>query len=188
MHAQTWHTHRHALLTRSNCDCSAKFAFRSAQEIDIHEPKRNLRSAGFTEVCRPRHSDRQCDITALGCTANFNKERRLVQARPESVPSKRSSQYAAHVGPVQEERQSFTACYTEAGMVDAFREQHPGIVAYTYFSHRMGMRAKGKGWRLDYFLVSRQLRLIRALLIQQPAACIFHQLFVNRCMHMSSFE
>lgn len=75
------------------------------KEIDIHEPKRNLRSAGFTE----------------------------------------------------EERQSFTACYTEAGMVDAFREQHPGVVAYTYFSHRMGMRAKGKGWRLDYFLVSDDL-------------------------------
>ncbi len=27
------------------------------------------------------------------------------------------------------------------------------MVAYTYFSHRFGMRAKGKGWRLDYYLV-----------------------------------
>ncbi len=54
----------------------------------------------------------------------------------------------------QEERQSFTERYTDAGFVDAFRAQHPGVVAYTYFSHRLGMRAKGKGWRLDYYLVS----------------------------------
>lgn len=26
-------------------------------------------------------------------------------------------------------------------------------MGYTYFSHRFGMRAKGKGWRLDYYLV-----------------------------------
>ena len=54
----------------------------------------------------------------------------------------------------QEERQSFTEQYTDAGFKDAFREQHPGVVGYTYFSHRFGMRAKGKGWRLDYYLVS----------------------------------
>jgi len=53
----------------------------------------------------------------------------------------------------QEERQSFSACYTEAGLVDAFRVQHPDVVGYTYFSYRFGMRAKGKGWRLDYYLV-----------------------------------
>jgi len=37
--------------------------------------------------------------------------------------------------------------------VDAFRVQHPDVVGYTYFSYRFGMRAKGKGWRLDYYLV-----------------------------------
>lgn len=54
----------------------------------------------------------------------------------------------------QEERQSFTEQYIDAGFSDAFREQHPGVVGYTYFSHRFGMRAKGKGWRLDYYLVT----------------------------------
>ena len=54
----------------------------------------------------------------------------------------------------QEERQSFTEQYIDAGFRDAFREQHPGVVGYTYFSHRFGMRAKGKGWRLDYYLVT----------------------------------
>ncbi len=32
--------------------------------------------------------------------------------------------------------------------------QHPEpCVAYTYYGYRFNMRAKGKGWRLDYFLV-----------------------------------
>jgi hypothetical protein len=77
---------------------------------------------------------------------------------------------------VQEERQSFTEQYTDAGFRDAFREQHPGVVAYTYFSHRFGMRAKGKGWRLDYYLVrSTELNLtftetcIIPLLVAQQA-------------------
>lgn len=76
------------------------------KEIDIANPKTNLRSAGFTE----------------------------------------------------EERQSFSELYTDAGWIDVFRQQHPApIVAYTYFSYRFNMRAKGKGWRLDYFLLSSQL-------------------------------
>lgn len=75
------------------------------KEIDIHNPKGNLRSAGFT----------------------------------------------------QEERDSFTDCYINQGFVDTFRAQHPGVAAYTYYSYKFQCRAKNKGWRLDYFLVSHQL-------------------------------
>jgi exodeoxyribonuclease-3 len=38
--------------------------------------------------------------------------------------------------------------------VDTFRSQHPGVVGYTYYSYRFNARASGRGWRLDYFLVS----------------------------------
>jgi exodeoxyribonuclease-3 len=31
------------------------------------------------------------------------------------------------------------------------------VVAYTYYSYRFNARAKGKGWRLDYCLVSKAL-------------------------------
>jgi len=76
------------------------------KEIDIANPKTNLRSAGFTE----------------------------------------------------EERNSFSTLYTDNGWVDIFRRQHPEpCVAYTYYSYRFQMRAKGKGWRLDYFLVPEAL-------------------------------
>ena len=56
---------------------------------------------------------------------------------------------------MQEERDSFGAnLLGRAGLVDTWRAQHPGIVGYTYYSYRFNMREKGKGWRLDYFLVS----------------------------------
>lgn len=64
-------------------------------------------------------------------------------------------------GFTQEERDSFGAeILGGAGLVDAWRTQHPGIVGYTYYSFRGpngGMRAQGKGWRLDYTLVSEDL-------------------------------
>lgn len=77
----------------------------AAEEIDIHSPKTNLRSAGFTI----------------------------------------------------EERTSFAEKYLQNGMKDAFRTLHPGIVGYTYWGYRFNLRAKNKGWRLDYFLVSESL-------------------------------
>ena len=76
------------------------------EEIDIHNPAGNLKSAGFTP----------------------------------------------------EERQSFKEKYMEGGFIDPFRVQHPDVVAYTYWSFRFGMRAKNKGWRLDYTLVSDGLK------------------------------
>jgi len=57
-----------------------------------------------------------------------------------------------------EERASFSACYTDNGFVDTFREQHPGIVAYSYWSQRAKMRESNRGWRLDYVLVSQNLK------------------------------
>ncbi|KFM27553.1 Apurinic endonuclease-redox protein [Auxenochlorella protothecoides] len=70
------------------------------QSIDIHSPKTNLRSAGFT----------------------------------------------------QEERDSFQQRYMDAGWVDAFRTRYPEHTGYTYWSYRFNLRARNKGWRLDYFL------------------------------------
>ncbi|KAG7378445.1 DNA-(apurinic or apyrimidinic site) lyase [Phytophthora pseudosyringae] len=74
------------------------------QEIDIHNPKGNRRSAGFTD----------------------------------------------------EERGSFGQILND-GFVDTFRHLHPDKVEYSYFGYRHNMRAKNKGWRLDYFVVSEAL-------------------------------
>ncbi len=34
---------------------------------------------------------------------------------------------------------------------------YPSAVGFTYWGYRGGLRAKNKGWRLDYFLLSREL-------------------------------
>jgi exodeoxyribonuclease-3 len=44
------------------------------------------------------------------------------------------------------------------GYIDSFRFQHPETVAYSYWSFRMNARANNVGWRIDYFLVSDQLK------------------------------
>ncbi|KAI0780956.1 Endonuclease/exonuclease/phosphatase, partial [Trametes elegans] len=41
--------------------------------------------------------------------------------------------------------------------VDVWRERHPGLRHYTYFSYRFNCREKGLGWRLDMFVVSARL-------------------------------
>ncbi|KAH7491097.1 DNA-(apurinic or apyrimidinic site) endonuclease, chloroplastic [Phytophthora ramorum] len=74
------------------------------QEIDIHNPKGNRKSAGFTD----------------------------------------------------QERESFGEIL-DSGYVDTFRRLHPDKVEYSYFGYRNNMRAKNKGWRLDYFVVSEAL-------------------------------
>lgn len=46
-------------------------------------------------------------------------------------------------GVLQEERESFTGTILGSGLTDAFRRQHPEMVAYTYFGYRMNMRWLG---------------------------------------------
>ena len=47
--------------------------------------------------------------------------------------------------------------YLEHGFVDAFRILYPQKVQYTWWTYRLKARAKNVGWRLDYFLLSKDL-------------------------------
>ena len=61
-------------------------------------------------------------------------------------------------GFTDEEREKFTNLL-DAGFIDTFRYFYPdqeGI--YSWWSYRFSARAKNAGWRIDYFLVSRQLQ------------------------------
>lgn len=77
------------------------------QEIDLKNPKANVRNAGFTP----------------------------------------------------EERSSFGR-FLESGFIDTFRifNQEPGH--YTWWSYRFNARAKGIGWRIDYFCISSSLKAL----------------------------
>ena len=45
-----------------------------------------------------------------------------------------------------------------AGFIDSWRMQHPDGVKYSWWSYRMNARERNAGWRIDYFLVSENLR------------------------------
>jgi exodeoxyribonuclease-3 len=47
--------------------------------------------------------------------------------------------------------------YLERGFVDVYRRLYPERVQYTWWTYRLNARARGIGWRLDYFLVSEGL-------------------------------
>ncbi|MCL2588916.1 MAG: exodeoxyribonuclease III [Oscillospiraceae bacterium] len=47
----------------------------------------------------------------------------------------------------------------DAGFADSFRVLYPDLTgAYSWWSYRGGARERNAGWRIDYFLVSNQLR------------------------------
>jgi len=48
--------------------------------------------------------------------------------------------------------------YFEAGLVDTFRHLHPDTVKYTWWDMVSRARQRNVGWRLDYFLVSPDLK------------------------------
>jgi exodeoxyribonuclease-3 len=56
-----------------------------------------------------------------------------------------------------EEREDFTALL-EAGFTDSFRYLYPDTTgAYSWWSFRANARANNTGWRIDYFLVSKDI-------------------------------
>jgi exodeoxyribonuclease-3 len=46
----------------------------------------------------------------------------------------------------------------DAGFVDIYRERNPDTVAYTYWSYRFKARERNIGWRIDYFLLTPELK------------------------------
>ena len=70
-------------------------------------------------------------------------------------------------GFLPEERAWMTDWFAEGQFVDSFRHLHPEVQKYSWWTYRMGARAKNKGWRLDYQAVSTPLesRIQRAELL-----------------------
>jgi exodeoxyribonuclease-3 len=57
-------------------------------------------------------------------------------------------------GFTKEERRDFGQVL-DSGFVDTFRHQNPDVKQFTWWSARFNCRAKNIGWRLDYFVVSK---------------------------------
>ena len=56
-----------------------------------------------------------------------------------------------------EERDKFTKLL-ESGLIDTFRYLYPNVIKYSWWSYRAFARVKNVGWRIDYFLVSKDLK------------------------------
>lgn len=61
-------------------------------------------------------------------------------------------------GFLPEERAWMDTLFSEVGYVDAFRYKYPEKVMYTWWSNRAGAWDKDVGWRLDYQVVSPNLK------------------------------
>jgi len=59
-----------------------------------------------------------------------------------------------NAGFTKEEREGFNN-FVAHGLVDIFRYFYPETVKYTWWSMRVNARARGIGWRIDYFLCSK---------------------------------
>lgn len=67
------------------------------------------------------------------------------------------SNYNKTAGYTQVEIDGFTHLI-KAGFIDTLREFHPEPGQYTFWSYMFNARAKNIGWRIDYFLISANLR------------------------------
>lgn len=66
--------------------------------------------------------------------------------------------HSKSAGFTNEERNEFTNLLNECDIVDTFRELYPEEIKYTYWSYLGKARLKNKGWRIDYFLISKKLK------------------------------
>lgn len=60
-------------------------------------------------------------------------------------------------GFTNEERNSFKKILIDLNLIDTYRYLNPNKIEYSYWTYRFNSRKKNKGWRLDYFLVSKKL-------------------------------
>ena len=62
-----------------------------------------------------------------------------------------------NAGFTDEEREKMTELLN-SGFIDTFRYLHPNKIQYSWWSYRFQARERNVGWRIDYFLVSEDLK------------------------------
>ena len=76
----------------------------------------------------------------------------------QEIDLKNPSSNHHNAGFTDEERQKFSELL-EAGFVDSFRYLYPDMTdIYSWWSYRFQARSRNAGWRIDYFLVSDDIK------------------------------
>ena len=74
----------------------------------------------------------------------------------ERIDIKNPDSNQRNAGFTIEERTKFSKLL-ETGFIDTFRFKYPDVVKYSWWSYRFNARANNAGWRIDYFVVSKNL-------------------------------
>ena len=104
-----------------------------------------------------------CDEALRRHVINLNKQKGVILTGDLNVARtpidlKNPKPNEGHAGYSEEERNSFEKLIG-AGMIDSFRYFYPDKEgAYTWWSYMFHAREKNAGWRIDYFLVSDDLK------------------------------
>ena len=75
----------------------------------------------------------------------------------EEIDLKKPATNHFSAGFSDEERAKMTSLL-DSGFIDSWRELHPEEQKYSWWSYRMRARERNVGWRIDYFLVSENLK------------------------------
>ncbi len=111
-------------------------------ETDIHDPKNNRnKSPGFTDAERE-------GFTRLLSLGFVDAHRAVWRAEKDEATATEGTPATA---PAFRERPELAEPF------EASDQEGPGRAAWTYFGHRFNLFEKDKGWRLDYFVVSKRL-------------------------------
>ena len=86
------------------------------------------------------------------CCGDLNVAHQPIDlARPDA-------NYNKTPGYTQDEIDGLSHLLEEGNFIDAWRQIHPGQVAYSWWSYRGGAREKNVGWRLDYMVTSARIK------------------------------
>lgn len=113
------------------------------------------------------------ELSRLGFKEEFNKNwlnyiKKLEEKKPvvtcgdfnvahQEIDLARPKDNVGNAGFTKEER-SWADRFEKHGLVDTYRLINGDKVQYSWWSYRMGARARNIGWRIDYFLVSEKLK------------------------------
>jgi exodeoxyribonuclease-3 len=75
----------------------------------------------------------------------------------QEIDLKNPKSNTRNAGFTVEERTKFTSLL-ESGFVDTFRYLHPDTITYSWWSYMFNARKNNAGWRIDYFVVSEDLK------------------------------
>ncbi len=114
------------------------------------------------------------DAALLSYFKNLEKSKPVVWCgdmnvahRPIDIKNDKAN-YNKTAGYMQEEIDGMNN-YHEAGLVDTFRHFYPEVEKFSWWSYRAGAREKNVGWRIDYFMVSKNFvgRVKDALILNE---------------------